>query len=97
MPFFGASDIDAALRDSGVLVTVGAVTARGLEDAVDEDMLRDTEPALQGRVRSVRVKTGTFTLAVKGDITVDGMAYKVHSIVQLDDGAITRVECVLVN
>lgn len=97
MPYFGASDLDALLYDTGVSVVVGAVTARGLEDTVDEAMLRETAPHLIGKVRTVIVKTGTFALDTRGAITVDGVAYKIHSLEQLDDGALTRVTCVSIN
>jgi hypothetical protein len=97
MPFFGASDIDALLSDTGVVVVVGAVVSRGLEDAPDEDMLGQTSPGLVGLVRVVIVKTGTFALASRGDITVDGVAYKIHKFERLDDGALTRVTCVAAN
>lgn len=97
MPFFGASDIDAMIRDFGVVVVVGAVSSRGLEDAVDEEMLRQERAHLIGRVRTVIVKTGTFALDTKGTISVDGSSYKIHSLEQLDDGALTRVTCVELN
>lgn len=98
MPFFGASDIDALLRDTGVAVVVGAVTSRGLEDAPDDELLAGALPGVQGRVRTVVVKTGTFpALAPRGNITVDGVGYKVHKLEQLDDGAVTRVTVVLVS
>jgi len=97
MTFYGASDLDIALQDGGVPVTVGAVNGRGLEDAPDESQLQETAPHLVGRVRTVVVKTGTFTLAPKGDITVDGTAYKIHSLERFDDGAWTRVTVVKVN
>lgn len=93
--FYGAADINALLADFGVPVTVGAVTAKGLEDAADETMLSAESGAahLVGRVRVVLVKTGTFTLAAKADITVDGTAYKVRDYAQIDDGALTRIVC----
>ena len=97
MAFYGASDIDVALQDSGVTVQVGATAGRGLEDAVDESQLQQTAPHLIGRVRVVTVKTGVFALVARGDITVGGVAYKVHALEQVDDGALTRVTCVLVN
>ena len=97
MTFFGASDVPALMRDAGVVVTVGLVSTRGLEDTVDDEMLRETAPDLIGKVRTVIVQTGILTLASKGSITVDGNAYKIHSIQQIDDGALTRVNVVQVN
>lgn len=94
--FFGASDINALYADAGVSVTVGATTVRGIQDSVDEEMLREQFPHLIGRVVTVRVKTGALVLAVNGSITVDGVAYKIHSIAAIDDGAETLVSCVKV-
>lgn len=97
MPQYGTGDLDVFTSDMGVSVTVGAVTVRGLMDVADEEMLAEVAPALQGRIRSVRVKSGALALASKGDITVDGTAYKVHSFHAVHDGLFTVVLVVGVN
>lgn len=100
--YFGASDIQPLLDTFGVPVTVGAVTAKGIVDEEDADELADSFPrgipprpeGVIGKSRIVRVKTGTFTITEGGDITVDGVAYKVHGHYQEGDGAVTRVRVV---
>ena len=101
MPVFGASDVRVMIRDMGVVVVVGAITTRGLVDAVDEDMLKAEFPHLIGKVRDVtmdRTEAGVAAaVATKGDITVDGVAYKIHSFASLDDEGLLRVTVVKVN
>lgn len=94
---YGASDLDVALQDSGVTVTVGSTTGRGLVDVADDALLRQEAADLVGKLVVVTVKTGVFTLAPKAALTADSVAYKIHSIDRLDDGAYTRVVCVEVN
>ena len=93
----GDADLDLFLRDFGVDVTVGAVTVRGIRDAPEVEMLGQTSPDLIGKLVVVRVKSGALALASKGDITVDGVAHKIHSFAAVGDGKYTRVEAVLVN
>lgn len=97
MTSYGTSDLATLFGDSGVSVTVGSTTGRGLLDVVDEELLKGEYAHLAGRLKIVLVRTGEFTLTRKGDITVDSIAYKVHAFAQIDDGALTRVTLVLVN
>ncbi len=96
--FFGPSDLDVLLADFGVPVVVGAVTAKGIVDAPDEEMLAGEFAGLVGRVTVVLVKTDAFSAVLSrgATITVDGAALKVHSYIRIDDGAYTRVVCVKV-
>ena len=91
MATYGTSDLRQSLVISGVPVTVGAVTAKGLEDAPDERMLAGEHAAYVGRSRSVLVESGVFALTSGGSITVDGVAYKILAFEQIDDGGFTRV------
>lgn len=96
--YFGDADVQLMLDTFGVPVVVGVVTARGVVDLVDEEMLRSTFPALQGKTCVVRVRTNTFAglLLPKAAITVEGIAYKIHAALQEGDGALTVVTCVKV-
>jgi len=89
--FYGASDFRQALRIAGVPVVVGAVSDFGLMDAPDETMLTGELAEHVGKSRTVLVEKGKFALASGGDITVDGVAYKILAFRDLDDGLPVRV------
>lgn len=101
MPVYGAADIRVAIRDSGVVVIIGATTTRGLDDSLDEELLRGQLPHLIGRARQVvldATETGVLAAVVsKASITVDGQARKIHSHELLDDGGLVRIVTVTVN
>lgn len=90
--FYGASDFRQALVIAGVPVVVGAVSGRGLEDAPDDRLLRGEYAEFVGKRRAVLVETGVFALVNGGDITVDGVAYKILAFEAIDDGLPVRVE-----
>lgn len=79
----------------GEPVTIGVTTANGLVDIVDEEMLvTQGFGHMVGKSILVRVKTGAFAaLAIGATVTVRGTAYKVHTIQQEGDGALTQILC----
>jgi hypothetical protein len=95
MAFFGDADLDAMLADFGVPVGVGSTTVNGIRDQ-SQDEVADPEygSGLISRSVFVRVKTGALPgLAPGAAITVDGASLVVVRALELDDGAITRIEC----
>jgi len=88
------SMIDGA---GGEPVTIGATTANGLVDVVDEEMLMTQGFGhMVGKSILLRVKTGTFAaLAIGATVTVRNTAYKAHTIQQEGDGELTQVLCAL--
>lgn len=92
--FYGASFNQAMLDKIGVSVTVGATTAKGMADTVDETELEASAVRLIAKSRAVRVVTGAFVgLAVGVAVTVDGSNYVVTSVRQVGDGAFTKFYC----
>jgi hypothetical protein len=94
VPIFGASDIDVLFADTGVPITVGAVTAKGNVDVADERMLPSDLAHLSGRVRVATVKTSAFAgvLAVGASITVDGVSgFEIVDFRAIDDSGLTHV------
>src|SRR5262245_49037831 len=93
--FFQEGDVQALIDGAGgVSVTVGATTAKGLRDVVDDELVRDEVGIVAGTVVSVVVKTGTFAGLVQGaTIIVEGSTLIVIQARRIDDGALTRVLC----
>lgn len=95
MANFGAGDVPALLAEMGVDVTVGAVTAKGLVDRADHQLLAENGMAgIVGRAVVVTIRTGSLpAIAESGPITVDGASLMVRSIRAIEDGELTEVLC----
>jgi hypothetical protein len=89
MPNFGAGDVPALLRDLGVDVTLGATTVKGLVDRAGSRILEGdgTPAAMIGRDILVTMQQGSLPgLAVKSQLTVDGVSWVVSTILEIEDG-----------
>lgn len=96
MANFGAADVPALLRDLGVDITLGANTVKGLVDRADGRVLQGDGgmAAVIGRDVLVTLQTGSLAgLVVGASITVDGVSYKVASLLAVEDGELTQVIC----
>jgi hypothetical protein len=92
---FGDADINVMLGQLGVPVSIGSSSAYGIRDQ-SHDEVADPQygSGLVSRAVSVLVKTGALAgLAPGASITVDGKALVVVRALEIDDGALTRIEC----
>lgn len=96
MPF-RVADLPALLADFGVPVTLGTTTVRGLLDREGELVLEEPgTSALAEQAVILTVPTGSLPgLAPGVTLVADGTTYRVRERLQVDDGALTRVRCVL--
>lgn len=92
--YFGASELDEMIAMFGVPVVVGGTSGMGIVDITDPSMLPANTTSFVGHQIFVQVKTGFFAgLAEGASISVEGVAYRVVAALQIDDGALTRVQC----
>lgn len=94
--YFREAGIQPLLNRAGVDVTVASVTAKGVVDLADEEVLQMGLGEQFGKVITVVVKTGTFPALIEGvALTTMGTTYKVHRLVQQGDGATTKAFCAM--
>lgn len=107
--FYGVGDLDAMLTEFGVTVSIADQWyTPGVVDAIDKTMLTGDAATLAARMTSVTVKSGalgptlkegvTLTVwnAVVDEVTIHSTGstdYKVYSVFQQDDGALTNIIC----
>jgi len=98
--FFGDADRQAMLDDlGGVLVTVGATSAKCHVGIADEQLLTAEAVVFFGRVIEARAATGTFSGLIEGaTVTVAASVYagtytliSAHQMPESTDGAFTRL------
>ncbi len=90
--FYGASDLDGMLSEFGVPVEWGLFCVRGIRDEADVDMLTGQAATFTGRKTGLLVKTGALPgIAAQQVIRVEGVDYRVASVAEVDDGALTRL------
>lgn len=96
MANFGAGDVPAMLAELGVGVTLGAQSTKGIVDRADDRLLEAEGgmAAVIGRDVVVTIQAGTLTgLTVGSAVTVDGTAYRVSSLLAIEDGELVRFAC----
>lgn len=94
---FGDSDLQYLLADMGVTVSVGSSSTKGLLDSADGEILAGAASGVLGKTIAVTVRTGVLSgLATGATATVASTSYKVRDVTQLDDGALTKFYCQLV-
>lgn len=87
------AEVDFMLAEFGVDVTIAGVTAPGVRDTADREVLEALGlGAMFGKVIEVRVRVGALPgLALEAAATVAGVPYKVARILQEGDGRLARV------
>ena len=83
-------------EDSGVDVTIGGVTKKGLVDTPDRVLLEvmGDRAGVIGAMISVLLKTNDFPGLKVGDaLVVDGATYTARERLREGDGALVRVMC----
>jgi hypothetical protein len=91
-----AADLDAMMADFGVTVTLDGYTAIGHFNAADVEILPGEAAPQFVRYLALKVRSDALpTLAVGSRPTVNGTAYRVRELQQLDGGAITEMRFAL--
>lgn len=83
------TDLAALLAgDFGVDVVHGATTTRGILTRAGDFLRAPGGMAVQAQSDQVLIRDGTLPdLAVDDELTIGGIAYRVHEVGELDDGA----------
>jgi len=92
--YYNEAEIQAMLNEFGVDVTIAGVTAKGIVDRVDEELMVGLETHGIGKSIMVTVTSAAFPgLTNEAMAIVDGVSYKVTNIMQIGDGALKRFIC----
>lgn len=88
---FGSTDLDIFFADFGSTVVAGGVTAKANFDSPGQGIDMHTLAPVSGIDYAITFRsTAIPLLAIRQQITVDGLPYQVTAIDPLDDGQITK-------
>ncbi len=96
--FFQAADLPFLLQDFGVPVLLGEVTVLALLDLADEEILASSAPSpIIGKGAVFTLVTGSLPGLTEGSLlSSEGTSYRARQLMQVGDGAFTRVLCEIV-
>jgi hypothetical protein len=88
---FGDADLDIFFADFGSTVVAGGVTCKANFDSPGQGIDLHSLAQVSGVDYAITFKTSSLpALAIRQQITVDGVSYQVTGIDPLDDGQITK-------
>ncbi len=95
MTFFQEQDIAPMIAQLGEAVTIGGTPGKAIVRLPDERILEEGGLShLIGRVIEITLETIAFPVVAPGTAVVRGAEnYKIHTPLQTQDGAVTKLLC----